>query len=625
MDTLNKFLWVVAFCSLLSGCSEPAPNGFDITGLWCEGADGICMSDENEHTSLYLFGNAALKDNPKLKVSAKIELYPIDQIAQVTSGEHIDYYRQEDLVNLITLQLQQFNSEISPKLLEDLNYPTPAASALTYQNYLIDKATAEIDLFTDSADTTRSRVECEAKLKQIVVEQYQPLLSFFLRRNQFTGFESWSKRKANAALQACLRGQKSLAADDGQQVQNQISAIRFLSVTEIELGGRHLTRIPLSSLKERLRAEDTEMRTLIARLSLEEALKKSIAFLNCDATETQCETDEFYPGLAKTKAVLAEMVPDKQLPANDAEATAEAARLKAAEEDAAHLARLLAGEPQQMLQASELSNAEILQVLFGNYDPQQDRALVQDLFLQGENGKAAELFVKAETKVLWSTSIVYKGAAHKLAILVSRQLDAQGRVDSCSGCLPILGAALLGQVDRAWKAAVLTPFVMRAAEAEDLNGPVTLESVGVDTWVLRFDAETQAGKPAVVTSLLALLPAQASEPAVFINPISLATYVDERTQQTECAVLEGCKVYNVKLEYNRLAGAPLYDLVATTQGYVKTAYGARKPLNTVDYYVFNGRQYQKDVVKSASLSEQVKHRQCNPCLSLGRLDWPYFE
>jgi len=215
---------------------------------------------------------------------------------------------------------------------------------------------------------------------------------------------------------------------------------------------------------------------------------------------------------------------------------------------------------------------------------------------------------------------------HKLVILISRQLDAQGQVAECSDCQPILGAALLGQAAEGWKAVVLTPFVMRAAGVDELSRPETLEPVGADTWVLRFDTETQAGnQQAVATSLLALLPAQAEQSAVFIHPITLATHVDERSKQAECAVLEGCKVYNVKLEYNRLAGAPLYDLVATTQGYVKTAYGTRKPLNTVDYYVFNGRQYQKDVVKSASLSEQVKHRQCNPCLSLGRLDWPYFE
>ncbi len=263
--------------------------------------------------------------------------------------------------------------------------------------------------------------------------------------------------------------------------------------------------------------------------------------------------------------------------------------------------------------------------MFGDYDKEKDRAIIQELFLQGENGKAPEVFVRAETRVLWSVSIDYQGAPHKLAVLVSRPLGPQDLPENCNDCKPIIGAALLGQGADGWKAEVLTPYITRAANAEDAGKPVLLEPVDGSAWMLQLESgASEASRETIVTTLIALLPPGLNQAAAFISPLALPTRVDERGA-TACSGQSGCQVYDVKLTYNRLAGEPLYDLVATTQGYLKTVNGNRIPLDKVDYYTFKDNQYQPDIFKSADLTERYRQRQCNPCQSLGRLNWPYFE
>ena len=415
------------------------------------------------------------------------------------------------------------------------------------------------------------------------------------------------KNKAKTALAACLAAVKvTLSANTALgNVESRITAIRYLSGTDIQLGELHLTRVPLHSLQEHLNANEAETQTVIARLALQEAMQRSKAYLNCDVTQGTCENNEFGMARAKPKPEVEPTPAKPQLPTAD---------------------QILEAKPGPAAdQLATLTNPEILQRLFGNYDREQDRAIIQELFLQGETGDVAEAFVKAQTRLLWSVSIDYQGAPHKL-VSASRPLDLQGQPENCAECKPILGAALLGKNADDWKVEVLTPYITRAANQEDVGQPVLLEPVGGGGWLLQLESEAgETARQTVTTTLIALIPPGIDQAAAFINPLTLLTRVDERRVTAACFGEFGCQVYDVKLSFDRLAGGSLLDLAATTQGYLKTADGNRIALDKVDYYTFKNNRYQLDVLKSADLTERYRQQQCNPCLSLGRLNWPYFE
>ena len=123
--------------------------------------------------------------------------------------------------------------------------------------------------------------------------------------------------------------------------------------------------------------------------------------------------------------------------------------------------------------------------------------------------------------------------------------------------------------------------------------PVLLEPVDGSAWMLQLESgASEASRETIVTTLIALMPPGINQAAAFINPLTLPTRVDERGATAACFGEFGCQVYDVKLSYNWLAGGPLYDLAATTQGYLKTLDSNRIPLDKVDYYTFKGNRYQ---------------------------------
>ncbi len=304
---------------LMSACNKPLPDSFDIIGLWCEGMDGLCLPNDNDHTTLYLFSQLALPENPNIKFFAAIDQCPLEQIARKQTDDHTDYYNKHQLAELANTQLESISNESAHKSLDSLNYATPAASSLVYNQYIFDKPAAEVDFFETKAEPFVIRSECETKLRDILGEQNQIFQNYFLRHNQFIGFDNWAKTKAKAALAACLSGVKTTAAANAAEdnPENRIAPIRYLSGIDIQLGEQRLTRIPLHSLQERLHANDAETQTVIARLALQEAMQRSKAYLNCDASQTTCDSDEFGMARAKPKPV-AEAAPASHPPSETA-------------------------------------------------------------------------------------------------------------------------------------------------------------------------------------------------------------------------------------------------------------------------------------------------------------------
>ena len=83
----------IGLALLTSACNKPLPDNFDLAGLWCEGMEGLCLPDNNDHTNLYLFSQLALPEKPQIKYFAAIDQCPLDQLAQKYGGEHTDYFR----------------------------------------------------------------------------------------------------------------------------------------------------------------------------------------------------------------------------------------------------------------------------------------------------------------------------------------------------------------------------------------------------------------------------------------------------------------------------------------------------------------------------------------------------
>jgi hypothetical protein len=331
---------------------------------------------------------------------------------------------------------------------------------------------------------------------------------------------------------------------------------------------------------------------------MEEALKRSLAYAECDASQGACRNDEFNPRHLKSMPTVAEVT-------LKLEAAKVSTAAKQMVEESAPIQPEAESETVARRQLASVTNQVLLSTLFANYEQDQDRAVVKDFFLQAENDKLnAEAFMPVESKVLWSIGINYLGKPHKLAVLVSRKLDEQGQPEQCASCQPIIGAALFTWEAEALKVVLVSADIMRAAYLGGVEKPLILEPIG-NAWVMRFEFTPEQFMAETTTSLVALLPEQGQEPARFINPLNVVTHIDERNGQADCPNLSSCKVLDVKLDYNHLTGAPLHDLFISYQGYQKTSYGKRVALNKLDYYVFNGKHYR-------CLDRKLSDSECRP-------------
>ena len=174
--------------------------------------------------------------------------------------------------------------------------------------------------------------DCEEKVKYIINEQRPVLFNYYEQTKPGPGFINMTvfmteKNMMRIGCQTELEGLKSincsdhpefkssrlLCRDNDKEIADLLEThsrrepIRFLSATDIEIlgdkkgTGMHLTRIPLSSLQERIHANDTEMDFIISKLGLADAMQKSIALVHCHTLTdtTLCDTDEFKPETAK--------------------------------------------------------------------------------------------------------------------------------------------------------------------------------------------------------------------------------------------------------------------------------------------------------------------------------------
>jgi uncharacterized protein YcfL len=213
-----------------------------------------------------VFGTAMHKDNSKLKVYAKIDLCPVEQIACSYTNTQRSYYRQAQLAEVMINQLRAIETKQGTLQLNKIAYTIPAASTLRYQYYWLDAAGAELNIFNEHVEEIHHYSECEAKLKLIVVEQYQAVQNFFLRHNLFSGLDTSGKKLYAAALQACLSS-KPVKTNTVSQQETSILPLHYLSATDIQLGEQRLTRIPLSSLQTRLQANNKEIVIIQCNLS----------------------------------------------------------------------------------------------------------------------------------------------------------------------------------------------------------------------------------------------------------------------------------------------------------------------------------------------------------------------
>ena len=84
----------IGLALLTSACNKPLPDNFDLAGLWCEGMEGLCLPDNNDHTNLYLFSQLALPKKPQNKIKSRYRLMSAwINSPEKLGGEHTDYCR----------------------------------------------------------------------------------------------------------------------------------------------------------------------------------------------------------------------------------------------------------------------------------------------------------------------------------------------------------------------------------------------------------------------------------------------------------------------------------------------------------------------------------------------------
>jgi len=201
----------------------------------------------------------------------------------------------------------------------------PKNSSLHFNGYALDAGDSEISFTDNEADEFVIRSDCEEKVKYIIRAQRPVIYNHFEQHsNDFSpGGINFEEASYTSAMKTyCMSMIDLVKYNNSQSVFHQgdeeriayysethsrREPIRFLSATDIEIGGHekgtgsHWTRIPLSSLQDRIHANDSEMDFIISKLGLADAMQKSKALVHCKTltNTTLCDTDEFKPETAK--------------------------------------------------------------------------------------------------------------------------------------------------------------------------------------------------------------------------------------------------------------------------------------------------------------------------------------